>query len=86
MTALQLMLSYATSPTSPTPLPIPPSTLVVRIGEANESSIRLFEKLGFVLTKRVEVFQEVELRFRGNHETWKKGDVVQALRSFELDP
>lgn len=77
-TALQLMLSYATSPASPSPLPISAHSLVVRIGEANESSVRLFEKLGFVLTKRVEVFQEVELRFRGSHNEWKKGFVVQS--------
>ena len=73
------MLSYATSPASPKPLPINPSSLVVRIGEANESSISLFEKLGFVLTKRVEVFQEVELRFRGDHGVWKTGSVLGAL-------
>ncbi|KAH8091399.1 acyl-CoA N-acyltransferase [Cristinia sonorae] len=75
--ALQLMLSYATSPASPSPLPINPASLVVRIGESNGSSIRLFEKLGFVLTKRVEVFHEVELRFRGNPEEWVKGTVAQ---------
>ncbi|TCD60303.1 hypothetical protein EIP91_010410 [Steccherinum ochraceum] len=75
--ALQMMLSYATSPTALSPLPVPPASLVVRIGESNLSSIRLFEKLGFVLTKKVEIFQEVELRFRGNHEKWKRGSVVQ---------
>ena len=46
------------------PLRIPPSCLVTRISDTNIPSIRLFEKLGFVVTKRVEVFREVELRYR----------------------
>ncbi|KAK0473524.1 GNAT domain-containing protein [Armillaria luteobubalina] len=73
--ALQLMLQYATEnkfltegssvptvfPTS-SPLPVPPSSLVARIGDTNLPSIRLFEKLGFVITKRIEVFSEVEMK------------------------
>ncbi|KAI0770939.1 acyl-CoA N-acyltransferase [Trametes elegans] len=62
-TALQLMLSYATDPSSPSPLPVPRERLVARIGEKNTASIRLFEKLGFSVTKRVAVFEEVELRY-----------------------
>jgi hypothetical protein len=46
------------------PLRIPPSCLVTRISDTNIPSIRLFEKLGFVVTKRVEVFREVEMRYR----------------------
>ncbi|KAM5537503.1 hypothetical protein V8D89_008830 [Ganoderma adspersum] len=74
-TALQLMLSYATDPASPAPLPIPRERLVVRIGEKNEASIRLFEKLGFTITKRVAVFEEVELRFTDASKAWTKGSV-----------
>ena len=46
------------------PLRIPPSCLVTRISDTNIPSIRLFEKLGFVVTKRVEVFREVEMKYR----------------------
>ncbi|KAJ7171929.1 GNAT domain-containing protein, partial [Mycena filopes] len=45
------------------PLPVSPTTLLVRISESNIPSIRLFEKLGFRITKRVEVFGEVEMRW-----------------------
>ena len=72
-----MLLSYATSPESPNPLPVPRNTLVVRIGEKNEASIRLFEKLEFVITKRVEVFEEVEMRYCGGGDGksngWRKG-------------
>ncbi|KAJ7878969.1 N-acetyltransferase 9-like protein [Mycena olivaceomarginata] len=73
---LQLMLGYVTASSydhflceSPpalqgSPLPIPPTTLLARISESNVPSIRLFEKLGFRITKRVEVFGEVEMRWR----------------------
>ncbi|KAJ6531100.1 GNAT domain-containing protein [Mycena capillaripes] len=79
--ALQLMLEYATASSSGyfigqnpssiqnalqgSPLPVPPTALLVRISESNVPSIRLFEKLGFHITKRVEVFGEVEMRWRG---------------------
>lgn len=46
------------------PTPIPPQNLLTRITESNEASIRLFQKLGFEITKRVEVFGEVEMRWR----------------------
>ncbi len=73
-TALQLMFSYATDPSSPSPLPVPKDRLVARIGEKNAASIRLFEKLGFTVTKRVAVFEEVELRFTaGDEKTWTAG-------------
>ncbi|KDR73176.1 hypothetical protein GALMADRAFT_251761 [Galerina marginata CBS 339.88] len=45
-------------------LKIPPECLITRISDTNFPSIRLFEKLGFEITKRVEVFQEVEMRFK----------------------
>lgn len=45
------------------PLRIPPSCLLTRISDVNIPSVRLFEKLGFTVTKRVEVFREVEMRY-----------------------
>ncbi|KAG6853185.1 hypothetical protein C0991_006295 [Blastosporella zonata] len=45
-------------------LSVPPSSLVVRISDSNKPSIRLFELLGFSIIRHVEVFQEVELRFK----------------------
>ncbi|CDO69832.1 hypothetical protein BN946_scf184803.g30 [Trametes cinnabarina] len=75
-TALQLLLSYATDPASPSPLPVPKDRLVARIGDKNAPSIRLFEKLGFAITKRVPVFDEVELRYAGtNKAPWISGTV-----------
>ncbi|TFK26143.1 N-acetyltransferase 9-like protein [Coprinopsis marcescibilis] len=78
--ALQLMLEYGTGhklgPVSPitvtseslqtveSPLKISPTRLLTRIAEDNVPSVRLFEKLGFHVTKRVSVFQEIELRWR----------------------
>jgi hypothetical protein len=44
---------------------VPQERLVVRIGEKNEASVRLFEKLGFRITRYVEVFGEVEMRYGG---------------------
>ncbi|KAJ6622894.1 GNAT domain-containing protein [Mycena sp. CBHHK59/15] len=72
--ALQLMLGYATAGSflghvsslndlKDSPLPVPPTSLLTRISEANTPSISLFEKLGFSITKRVEVFGEVEMRW-----------------------
>ena len=79
-TALQLLLSYATNPAAPAPLPIPKEKLVARIGDKNEPSIRLFEKLGFAVTKRVHVFEEVELRYVGANKTpWISGSVKTLL-------
>ncbi|KAI0638768.1 acyl-CoA N-acyltransferase [Trametes polyzona] len=78
-TALQLMLSYASDPASPSPLPVPRDRLVARIGDKNEPSIRLFEKLGFVVTKRVAVFEEVELRYAGTNRTPWIGGTIKTL-------
>jgi len=57
--ALGILLSYATAD-----LGIPPSTLVARIGLNNAPSIALFQRLGFVQSKVVEVFGELEMRSR----------------------
>ncbi|KDQ17488.1 hypothetical protein BOTBODRAFT_29666 [Botryobasidium botryosum FD-172 SS1] len=58
-TALRLLLLYASAP----PLAVNPRNFVARIGAKNEPSIALFKKLGFALTKYVEAFDEVEMRF-----------------------
>lgn len=83
LTALELMLSYATAPESPKPLPIPRERLVVRIGDKNEASKKLFEKLGFRITKRVDVFQEIEMRFepQSHPGSWKAGEIRPLARS-----
>ncbi|KAI0314546.1 acyl-CoA N-acyltransferase [Amylostereum chailletii] len=90
-TAVSLLLSYATTPppdlqhapssktgAGPVPisfLPIPPSVLVARISQTNTPSIKLFEKLGFQVVKVVEVFGEVEMRYRGDG-VWEKGEAI----------
>jgi hypothetical protein len=74
-------LSYATFQDDPlqpsliSPLPLPRKALVVRIGVDNAPSISLFEKLGFIVTKRVEIFQEVELRINKDGSTWTGGEI-----------
>ena len=60
--------SFASSPLSlvprpPSPFPIRPESLVVRISQENGSSIGLFERLGFVETKGANAFGENEMRF-----------------------
>jgi ribosomal protein S18 acetylase RimI-like enzyme len=69
--ALHLLLWYATTPSIPSeghislarpPLPLPRDRLVVRIGASNAPSIALFEALGFKIVRRVEVFDEFEMR------------------------
>jgi RimJ/RimL family protein N-acetyltransferase len=96
LSSLQLFLSYATSAPGSlpsqlangaysSPLPVQPSNLVVRISASNSPSINMFTKLGFVETKRVEVFNEVEMRLckagevrkeRMGEDSWSKGTVV----------
>lgn len=77
--AIQLMISFATSSPSlpissepvktyPTQLPVPRSSLVVRISESNIPSIKLFERVGFRVVKRVEVFNEVEMRWANDNQ------------------
>ncbi|KZS99652.1 uncharacterized protein LAESUDRAFT_94660 [Laetiporus sulphureus 93-53] len=60
---LQLFLGYTLS-SHALPVDISPRHLVVRISETNAPSIRLFERLGWEVVKRVEVFGEVEMRVR----------------------
>jgi RimJ/RimL family protein N-acetyltransferase len=70
--ALQLMLGYVTgrpdvfhvtSTSLPeSPLNIPVQRLVARIGTKNTASIHLFQKLGFQITKHVDIFDQVEMR------------------------
>ena len=90
--ALRLLLSFATSfHYDPFPsidnsssgghtLPIPANRIVARIGAKNNASLALFTKLGFVVTKHVEVFDETELRLAGGFdkciEACAKGGVV----------
>ena len=57
---LQLFLSYASRA-----LDLAPSAFFARIGFDNAPSLGLFNKLGFVQGKRVEVFREVEMRWSG---------------------
>ncbi|KAL1676099.1 GNAT domain-containing protein [Schizophyllum commune] len=47
------------------PFPIPPSSLLCRISSTNTPSIRLFERLGFVVVREVVVWKEVEMRYGG---------------------
>ncbi|KAI5118338.1 hypothetical protein M0805_009141 [Coniferiporia weirii] len=83
--ALQLLLSYATSATHPPILPVAPDRLVVRIGERNTASVALFTVLGFVVTRCVEVFAELEMRLAdptaaaAARERWKRGTVVEIV-------
>lgn len=80
--ALQIMISFATSSSAsssdnvslPPQLPIPRSSLVCRISESNTPSIKLFERLGMKIVKRVEVFKEVEMRW--SVPTLESGDGV----------
>lgn len=76
--ALHLMLSYATSASSLAPLPVPKDKFVARIWEKNAPSIRLFEKLGFIITKKVAVFEEVEMKLPPEvaaHQLWQSGEI-----------
>ena len=72
-------MSYVISSRTPPLSSVILQHLVVRIGEDNSPSIRLFEKLGFVITKRVEIFNEVEMRVDDatvDPQSWSKGKVV----------
>lgn len=67
-----MMLQYAASgeqSSAISPLPAFPDSLVARIGASNAPSISLFRKLGFEISKHVEVFDEVEMRFAFDPET-----------------
>lgn len=53
--AVEIMMAYAAQDLNVT-------TFVAKILETNEPSIRLFEALGYCLTKRVQAFKEVHLQ------------------------
>lgn len=62
--ALELMIRYALHQK----MIASPGDFVVRIGMDNQSSITMFEKLGFTLVKEVSVFREIEMRITtGEH-------------------
>ncbi|KAG8744430.1 hypothetical protein FRC10_010208 [Ceratobasidium sp. 414] len=58
---LGLFLNYVTR--EQRGLALSPYQLVVRIGSSNTPSRTLFERLGFVVSKEVAVFDEVEMRW-----------------------
>jgi RimJ/RimL family protein N-acetyltransferase len=60
--ALSAFLHYAVTCV----LPSDP-VLVALISATNMASIRLFEKLGFEQVKEPNYFDEIEMRFRGDH-------------------
>ncbi|TDL22373.1 acyl-CoA N-acyltransferase [Rickenella mellea] len=78
--ALQMIMSFATTFSSPPLLPVRLNHFVVRIGSKNVASINMFEKLGFAVTKHVAVFDEVEMRLKDGgekvSEKWITGDIV----------
>jgi len=59
LSALNLLLSYATS--SEGPLHLAPYNFFVKIATINKPSIQLFQKLGFDQRGGVSVFGEVEM-------------------------
>ncbi|KAF9223543.1 hypothetical protein BS17DRAFT_147369 [Gyrodon lividus] len=54
----------------PSPFPILPESLVVRIAQDNGPSIKVFERLGFIETRDVNAFGEKEMRFGKKVCTW----------------
>jgi len=92
--ALRLLFRYATDQTTfssssslpvPTPfsprLPVNPA-LVVRVGASNRPSIALFHKLGFSVSKHVEVFDEVEMKFAWDSNSSQHLDVDKWVSSW----
>lgn len=78
--ALKLMICYAMQK-----LHLGPEDFLVRIGMDNESSIHMFERLGFEVVKTVEVFREVEMRIRKRteHFRWLM-EADKAIEAVEL--
>ena len=72
------MLSFAASYDYLPHLPVPVNKYVVRIGRENGASINAFKKVGFEVTKVVEVFQEVEMRPKESVSLvdWTTGHIV----------
>ncbi|KZV75300.1 hypothetical protein PENSPDRAFT_624732 [Peniophora sp. CONT] len=80
-TAASLMLAYATHapPSDHSPLPVRNQMrFVARISQKNDASIALFRKLGFFITKTVEVFEEVEMRYMKSG-FWEHGEIREYL-------
>jgi len=82
--AMQLLFRFAASFRAQSALPINAEKLVVRIGESNDASRRMFEKLGFVVTKHVKVFEELEMRLQSNEgedisKSWTAGRIARYL-------
>lgn len=75
--ALSLLLHYATAP-PPAGLGVARENLIARIGTGNAGSVRLFETLGFALSKRIEVFGQDEYR-----SGWKREGKGEAVRRDE---
>ena len=75
-------MSYVISSEAPPLSSIHSHHLVVRIGENNFASIKMFEKLGFIITKHVEIFGEIEMRLQSDIaadkvDSWSKGTMVK---------
>ncbi|KAF8604975.1 N-acetyltransferase 9-like protein [Ceratobasidium sp. AG-I] len=80
--ALELFLSYATARSlGPPGLALSPYQLVVRIGASNIPSRSLFERLGFIMSKEVPVFEEVEMRWRWSPDGARPALTEEAVRS-----
>lgn len=73
--ALRLFLSYSSRE-----LKIPPRNFFARISLRNVGSIALFERLGFVKGKIVEVFDELTIIHLAEEWSWKD-EVVEMLDS-----
>lgn len=73
-------LAYATSS-----LNMPPTHLIARIGRSNTPSIALFKSLGFGISKVVEVFDEVEMRWghKANQNTDNSSDSFAPISAFD---
>jgi len=94
--ALRLLLRYATdqiTPSSSFPttttfapfssrLPVNPTSLIVRVGALNKPSIALFRRLGFSVSKHVDVFNEVEMKFAWDSNISQHKDVDQWVASW----
>lgn len=77
-----LFLTYATARNlEPPGLALSPYQLVVRIGASNVPSRTLFERLGFVVSKEVPVFEEVEMRWRWSPDGAQPALSEEAIRS-----
>ncbi|SRR5258708_4854215 len=91
--ALRLLLRYATDQTTssssfPTSapissrLPVSPTSLIVRVGALNKPSIALFRKLGFSVSKHVDVFNEVEMKFAWDSNAFQHKDLDKWVASW----